>query len=392
MYVCIKNENFMEIAIFTIFNGNNNYGGMLQAYALQHIINTLGYNCKQVIFESTNNVIYTSKIRRCKQYSIQEIIKKVFENIVERKTFLITDKIKTRLVLFDNFRKNVVCCSKKIYSLANIDDLCNDFDIFVVGSDQVWNPNVVNKFFFLDFKTTTQTKIAYAASIGRSHLSKYETSFFRKYLNTFDFISVREKSAKLLLEQCNIIVPVSVTLDPTMLLTKEEWNTISVRRIIQDKYVLFYAFSYCSFHAQINEYYTRKGLKVVFIPYVKQKYNAFDNKLKFEPIWDVGPSEFLSLIKYAEYVITDSFHGTVFSIIYNRQFFVFKRDLDKNKTSKNARLNDLLSVFSLKNRLIMDVQDIQSSKQINYSLINATLETQKAKSIKWLSDALNKSI
>lgn len=383
----------MKIGILTIFNGNYNYGGMLQAYALTKVCNNLGNKSLQILFDGGKNVIYPSLFKQCCQYSLREVISKIIGRILEKKgNGLIAEKINQRKLLFDKFVKDNIPITRKFYSLKNKSDLGKDFDALIVGSDQVWNPNVVNSFYMLDIPSATKNlkKISYSASIGRGCLSKHESSVFKYYLDAFDAISVRESSAKQLLERADIKIPVQTVLDPTMLLSKEDWISISSDRIIKEKYVLLYSFSNCGFQKELKEYYTRiqGGYKVVFIPFVKQTFNRYDSKSSLTPLWNVGPSEFLSLIRYADYIITDSFHGAVFSIIFNRQFFVFNRDSNKAKTSKNARLTDLLSTYNLSNRMIGGIKDIKSKQSIDYSSINSIRAEYAKSSIGWLKTAL----
>lgn len=381
----------MKTGILTIFNGNYNYGGMLQAYALAKVCNDMGYTACQVRFNGGTNIIYSSRLQQCKQYSFFEIISKFREKLLEKKGRNIIDvKLKGRKNLFDKFVQNYIPLSEKYYSISSKNELVQDFDAFVVGSDQVWNPNVVNAFYVLDFPLQKKArKISYAASIGRGYLSKHESSVLKKYLDDFDFISVREASAKELLEKANVVVPIKTVLDPTMLLDRESWMSICADRIIKEKYILLYSFSNCPFQEELKEYYGSMGYKVVYIPYAKQTYNGYDEKSPFTPMWNIGPSEFLSLISYADYIITDSFHGAVFSIIFNRQFFVFNRDSNKAKTSKNARLVDLLTNFNLSDRIIGCVEELKSKKEsISYLKINQIRAEYGKQSLEWLKKAL----
>lgn len=377
----------MKIAIFTIFRGNYNYGGMLQAYALSRTLQLMGHDAYQILFVGGRNPIYKSKIEQCKQYSLKEIILKILEKRVERKIYLIEDKIQKRKQLFDEFENHLIKKTKE-YSINDMDQLGSDFDAFIVGSDQVWNPNVVNEFYFLDFKMNNNAKkISYAASIGRNYISKHEGKCFQQYLNRFDSISVREVSAQNLLKKVGVNVPIVTVLDPTMLVTAKEWNDVSQVRMIPGKYVLIYSFSSCSFQKEIKNYYESKGLKIVFIPYAKQKYNKFDNVSLFEAMWSVGPAEFLSLVKNAEFVITDSFHGAVFSIIFNKQFFVYNRDCENAKTSKNIRLRDLMNLFGLEDRMINRAV-FNDNDMIEYKRVNDIMENLRNESISWLINAL----
>ena len=378
-----------KIAILTIFQGNYNYGGMLQAYALSYIINRLGYNACQIIFDGGENPIYPSKIQQLRQYSILEIFSKFLEKWVEKKTYLIADNLRIRKSLFDKFEKENIFVSNK-YDIESINHLGQDFEIFIVGSDQVWNPNVVNRFYLLDFPVYANAKrLSYAASIGRGFINKYEGECFKKYLDSFDAISVREDSAKALLEKAEVKVSIKIVLDPTMLLSTEEWNQVCSERMIKEKYVLLYSFSNCLFQNELKDFYTSLGYQIIFIPYVKQKYNKFDGISPLRPMWNVGPAEFLSLIRYADVVVTDSFHGAVFSIMYNRTFYVFNRDNVKAKTSKNVRLCDLLNLYGLSDRMIENVENLKKlNDNINYVSINQKRIMFADESIKWLQQSL----
>ena len=149
----------MKTGILTIFNGNYNYGGMLQAYALAKVCNDMGYTACQVRFSGGTNIMYSSRLQQCKQYSFFEIISKFREKLLEKKGRNIIDvKLKGRKKLFDKFVQNYIPLSEKYYSISSKNELVQDFDAFVVGSDQVWNPNVVNAFYVLDFPLQKKSK------------------------------------------------------------------------------------------------------------------------------------------------------------------------------------------------------------------------------------------
>ena len=380
----------MRVAVLTLFKGNYNYGGMLQSYALPYVIDKMGEYACQIAFRGGNNITYSTIFQQCRQYSLGEIVAKLWQRYVERKTFIIDAKLRQRKLLFDRFESEHIRVSR-VYPLSDIDQLGRDYDAYVVGSDQVWNPNVANRFYVLDFPIRDNAmRISYAASIGRGFISKHEGKCLKRYLDEFDRISVREESARVLLKKADVHVPVTTVLDPTMLLSCDEWAEVCAERIIKQKYVLMYAFSDCRFKESLFEHYRTLGYEIVFIPYVKQKYNSFDGKTQMKAIWDVGPAEFLSLIRFADIVITDSFHGAVFSIIFNRHFYVFQRDRAKAKTSKNARLTDLLSLFNLEGRMVASMSDIQQDgKSIDYAAVNVKLAKLAKFSKAWLKSALN---
>lgn len=382
----------MKIAIATIFRGNHNYGGMLQAYALQRKIKDLvpkSYEVKTLNYQSAHNPLYPSLLSRCRQYSLTQIIEKFMMTRIERKTYLIADKLKVRHELFNQFSSEYISQST-LYNVDDIDKIAQDFDVLICGSDQIWNPNVINRVLLGDLGSNNQMHlISYAASIGRTILSDYEKGYYIPRLNKFEKISVRENSAKKILDELNIEQTVDVVLDPTMLLEYGDWNRITSERLIEVPYVLLYSFSDCRLKHQLVEYYKKMGLKVFYIPYAKQKYNTFDGKCKMIPLWDIGPREFLSLIKYANVVYTDSFHGTVFSILFNKEFYVYNRNKGNSRTSMNSRIYDLLKTLGLETQLLTNKGfDFSNRQKIEYDTVNRVIKKYRNASLDWLKNAL----
>ena len=372
----------MRVGILTIFSGNYNYGGMLQAYALNKVINSMGYDAYTVNFEYGTNPLYPTMVSRCKQYSLPQIIKKFIEIRLEKKTYLIADKLQKRKSFFRKFSHDYI---KQTEMYSDYTKIGHDFDVLVVGSDQVWNPNMMRRPLILDIPTTSK-KISYASSIGRSDLSEYERSYIFPLLEDFDNIGVREQSLEEILDEAGI--KSTTVLDPTLLISKDAWSNIANCRMIENPYVLIYSFSKCEFKTDISEYWKLKGRQVVYIPYAKQSYNKYDCIDDVAtPLFDVGPKEFLSLIKYADHIYTDSFHGSVFSILFERQFSVFERSGKNNKVSMNSRIYDLLNDFGLYERMLKN--DIKKElKVIDYTIVTPILERKREKSLKWLYAAL----
>lgn len=373
-----------KIGITTIFTGNNNYGGVLQAYALQQNIRNMlpkGYDVEHINFEYNENPIYRSLLSRCKQYSLSQIINKFKEKCIERRTYLISDKLEKRLSLFDDFRNKYIRQSKK-YEINEHPQIGKDYDILITGSDQVWNPNVIRDVFTFDFPTRAK-KIAYAASISRNKLSNKEKEYLIPLISTFKHVGVREITAQKILAKEDINS--KVVLDPTMLLAMNDWEKVSSQQIIKEPYVFVYSFSDCPLKSEIERYYKEKNIKVVYIPYVKMVYNKFDDSYPFEKIWNAGPSEFLSLIKNAEHVFTDSFHGTVFSILFNTPFTVYDRNSNAGKVNMNSRLVDLLKTFGLTERMS---KGGLVEGNIDFASVNNKLELLRDDSRKWLYNSI----
>lgn len=379
----------MKIGILTLFEGNYNYGGQLQAFALCKYLRSLGHDAFVIRYRGGKNPIYNNLLEQSKQYGIGALFKKFFEKfIVNKLSFIIKKDILNRKKQFDKFKEENIFYTNEVYNDASLKLLNDEFDAFISGSDQVWNPNALRYGFLQSFVYPSNLKIAYAASLGRSCLSDKESDVLKQYIAEFDYISVREKSAKNILNNImdNEIFQV---LDPTYLVTKNDWKPFISDRIIQEKYVFCYFFSNSKkYRRRIYQFCKKNNYKMVYIPYANTKFNFYDGVGKGFKLPSVGPSEFLSLIYYSEYVFTDSFHGIAFSINFNKEFFVYNRNKNSSKVSMNSRISDTLSLFDLKNRLVSSNSDLNIVKKINYEKINVILNGEREKSIKFLKDAL----
>lgn len=380
----------MRVGILTLFHGNNNWGGNLQGYALKTYIedNFKDVTVDLIKYSSGVNVIYKNKFEQMEQYGLSEVIKKTFERVVKRK-MPENVLLKKRNELFEHFQKCYLT-NDHIYTDEELSELAREYDCLICGSDQIWNPNVARPGYFLKGVAGTR-KVSYAASIARDRLSDKEASAMIPLIEKFDFISVREKTAKKILDDyIKGTKSVYEVLDPALMCTKEQWSEfIGGERYETEPYALMFFFSDSSgYRTQIEAYCRNRGLKLIGIPHAAT-YIKSDETGNYERAYDVGPIEFLRLFRDASYVFTDSFHGSAFSIIFQRQFCVFERDKN-TKTSKNSRLYDLLDKFELSNRLIRNANDVSSvlKKEIDYIKVNAILKKERITSGEFLKNAL----
>lgn len=380
----------MRVGILTLFHGNNNWGGNLQGYALKSYIEGNFEEAKVdlIKYSSGANAIYKSKIEQMSQYGPGEILKKIPERVIKRKT-PVDELLKKRNELFEQFQ-NSYLTNDHVYTDEELQELANEYDCLICGSDQIWNPNVAHPGYFLKGVTGTR-KVSYAASIARDKLSDKEASAMIPLIEGFDFISVREKTAKTILDSYfNGKKNVFEVLDPALMRTQEQWSEfIGPEKYEIEPYALMFFFSDSSaYRSQIEMYCQDHGLKLIGIPHAAT-YIKSDETGNYEKAYDVGPIEFLRLFRDASYVFTDSFHGSAFSIIFQRQFCVFERDKN-TKTSKNSRLYDLLAKFQLSGRLIRNIEDVDNilEKEIDYKKVNAILEKERTTSGEFLKSAL----
>lgn len=354
-----------KIGILTI-NDNDNYGNRLQNYAVQSFL--INNNCKvETIINTTRRYKNTSE----------------FKTIIKNIKYKIKCELNPRKKYFRLFNKNIIFSSKKINYKKIPVNLNNKYDYFITGSDQVWNPNL-KRFSEIDFLKFADKKkrISFSASIGVSELTDVQKKIIKKNIADFKNISVREQSAKEIIEKLTGRNDVEVLIDPTMLLTSEEWDRVSkkpqqLNEFKQEKYILNY------FLGKLSE-----SRKQIIEKIAKENNCAVINILdKNDPFNKTGPSEFLYLEKNAFLICTDSFHSCVFSILYNRPFIVFNRD--ENVVSMNTRIDTLLSKFKLEDRRFNGKNITKENLNHDYTEAYKILEKERKKSEEFLKKALD---
>ncbi|MGN0476754.1 MAG: polysaccharide pyruvyl transferase family protein [Ruminococcus sp.] len=380
-----------SIGVLTLLYKNYNYGGVLQAYALTQYLRLNGYDAKGVLYGGSNNVVYPTNKDKLKQYSYAEVLKRGYRKVESKvKGRKINDLLSVRRNLFLDFEKEFIPTTS-VYNDADLPRLDEEFDYFISGSDQVWNPNCAFLLFLQGFVKDNRKKISYAASISRNTLSSHEADIMIPYIKQFQSCSVREKTAQKILKT-NGIDGVEAVLDPTFLLTKEQWHSIIPAETHSEKYALAYFFSDSkAYREKIQLFCKKHSIKLFYIPYAKQEYVSTDATGEGIAQEQVGPIEFLQLLRDAEYVFTDSFHGAALSINLEKEFVVFERDSQKSGASMNSRIYDLLEMFNLSNRLLRDASGIEStvSDRIDYSGVNSLLNQARVQSEAFLERALS---
>lgn len=376
------------IKILSFYYHVYGYGALLQAYALNKFISSTQSYCEQISFNrKVHRIPFVKKISNI---SVTKIVGKVITLFNVPPFKVIHDRLKIRKYIFAKFMVSIP--HSNIYQDCSLSTLLHKNDIFIAGSDQIWNPAWTEDAYFLDFVQDHNGKIAYAASIGTNVLPQSFLDHVIPLLKRFDFISVREESAKKIL-QPYLNQDVKVVLDPTLLLTREEWNKIAVLPYVPQPYIFVYLLGEKREHRCLIKKYARTlGLKIVFLPHVHFRFNPADCFFADYNLYDVGPREFVGLIKNAEMVITDSFHGCVFSIIYQKKFWALKRHKDSEKENMNSRLYTLFDSLGLRDRLIEDESaeyDAKSlSRQIDYSQVEAKLDALRKDSSDFLLNAI----
>lgn len=352
----------MKIGIITWFRYEN-YGTKLQAYALQQFLKTHGYDVSLINFKLDD----TPKNQKNK-FSIRGKIKG-FLNKVDKIVFY--KSYKDRKYKFEKFITNNCVLTKFINNEKEYIQVCNSFDVLIFGSDQIWNPNWYNNFYYANYDEIKTKRLAYAPSFGisKDNIKDYNYNEISKALSRFYKIFVREKSGSEIVRTL-INKDSKVVVDPTMLLSSEQWEKISNNNLNpKDKYILCYFLSDNSNYFKAVKKYANNR-KIIYIPKYGFTLASFNSKMKTTSV-----ENFLSLIKNADCVLTDSFHGTIFSIIFRKNFYVFERHNPTSKESQNSRIYNLLNMFSLNSRMISyNSNTIQEHTSIDYNSINKKIE------------------
>lgn len=339
-----------KIAIVTIFSVN--YGNRLQNYALQCVLEKLGYS------------VVTLR-RDTKTKGLDQCIKTVIQYLLQ-----------TKGAKFKQFDRHIHFADETVTRDEYPVNIGSLYDYFIAGSDQIWNPHydfVAGKCDFLAFAGDNQ-KISYAASFGVSEIPLERIDEYAEYLHAFKAISVREIQGSKIVKDLTDR-KAAVVLDPVLLLNAVDWEKLqkTPKCMSKDCYVLVYAIGEKSedFKKKIDEY---KDTKVVF------DIRTVQNNGKELP---VGPAEFISLIHNADVILTDSFHATVLSILFHKKFITFKRpgiDMSSRITTL-AKMMGINSYFDRGENLICDCE-------LNYSSIDGRLDVKREQSVKFLKKAL----
>jgi len=375
-----------RVAILTI-NDYYNYGNRLQNYAAQEVITSLGFEVVTIIntrhtsnYNGKNNL--KSKLQKLKGMSNKgkfELIKtKIWNQINKEK---IKDNKAKRIKAFKEFTASNI--TETNYSISDYDtpsDLSDRFDFFITGSDQVWNP-IFGYGSPIDFLTFApkHKRIAYAPSFGISIIPEEYVKNYSLWLSEIENLSVREETGAQIIKELTGR-DAAVLVDPTMMLSKEKWLSISKKASNKPKnqYLLTY------FLGKVTKE-NRKRMKQIALDNQLQIVNLED--IKDRNTYFTDPSEFIDYVNSASVFFTDSFHGAVFSILLETPFVIFDRI--ENIASMNSRIDTLLSTFNLSSRKWNIIRNNSDIFNVDYSHVAPILEFERNKAFDYLKQALH---
>lgn len=357
-----------------------NYGALLQTYATYIVFNNTIKNLKykDISFEVIN---YEPMLQK-KRYSRDALL----HSIIYGKGF------KDRLYDIHNLFKMRNSETLKLHNISipfqmryfnNLNENRNGidfYDAYVVGSDQTWNPGLMEDDTFLLGFTGAVLKYSYASSIGVEHLNEDDVDRFQRNLKCFRSISLREDIGCEIIRRILPDKTITQVLDPTLLLTKEEWSLIESRQIeLCKKYIFVYMAKPSD---ELLSFARTLGAESGYELKITSTPDTYKNVHDKDYIGMLSPEEFITYLHHAEYVVTNSFHGIAFSINFNKQFYTAYNSATVTKT--NSRIESVLRLFDLESRLISRI----SSKPIDYEKVNMKLEMMREKSNDYIRNIL----
>ena len=356
----------------------HNFGTYLQAYALQHVLGGLGYENRIIDARPVIDKKFPPAPPRSLSlyWKIRIGLAKLYHNIKGDVPHAPSSK-----ALYQKFRNQHLLIDSDYTTPKELNER---YDVFIAGSDQIWYPSeeIFDPYFYLDF--ARKKKISYAPSVGASEYPEAFIPRTRPLLERFDHISVREQRGKELLSSF-IDKDIEVVLDPTLLLQAKEWDIVASEPVYRGKYAFLYMLTY-------NETYinyaihdaAQRGLKIVTVSNEPRLSGYVD------VVVEAGPSEFVSLVKHADIVYTDSFHGTAFSLLYHKIFVTFRRFQPNSKTNQNSRLENLFNILDIRGQFWGEAECEAGTTPPTYNVdgIDEKLGRYREQSVVYLNNAI----
>lgn len=334
----------ITIGILTFFNANN-YGAVLQTYALTRYLNEIE-DVNAVVLNYKSPIIEENKYSR-RYYNKYHNIAGYAFSLLNRRRF------QKRNLIFDEFRKKYLCIDENKYTQDNIKQLNNLYDGFLVGSDQVWNSNLTGEdtTFYLDFVEDKRKKFSYAASIGEKSAVTEKSA---NLVNDFTLVSVREKQAAEWLHRFTNR-RINVNIDPVFLLSAQRWRECAQSMPKDTRYILYFVNGKCSPESDrfVKNLASENGIPVYYMANEDRAYRY----VFYKHLYEKSPIDFINLIDNAEYIVTDSFHVICFSIILHKNFYY------DTKGNYNSRVLDLLDELGLNDQIAGSKKRIDSGRR-----------------------------
>ena len=374
-----------KIGIIT-FHRSLNCGSMLESYAIERVVNKIGFDSELINFSSNGQRDLYSV------FSKKKNIKKILKNIIYAP--LLIPHLKTLQRHKNNYeefsQKYLITSNEDLNDNYNLNNIYEKYDEFIAGSDQIWNITIsdYNDIYFLPFEENEKNKIAYAPSFGAKNISKYSDNIekFKTFINNFNYLSAREFNGKKWIKELTNR-DAEVVLDPTLLLEVDEYKKIESDANIDGEYIFYYS---PTFDRKLDKFVKKVANKYkmkVITWSSKNYYIKCEWKNGFKMAYNQSPDVYLNLIHNAKLVITTSFHGTIFSSLYRKKFWILKNG---GMYGDDDRVLTLIKQLRLEDRLIKPNYDknFDYLKDVIYNNYELELNKLKNKSYNFLKNAL----
>lgn len=371
------------VAVMTLHNSPN-YGSCLQTYATQVVLSGIGVAPRIIDYYREDAIPENETDRALNGQLVKKMPIFRLPGVKALARIPVSRIVARRAAPLNEFRRSCLALTdRKYYSYEDLEADPPQADIYCTGSDQVWNSvwnKGFNKAFYLEFAPVGAKRIAYAASIGKSSLEEWEKAPMREALLKYSHISVREEEAVELLDSVGIQGAVPV-IDPTLMLTREDWEQIaSNKRIPAQPYILIY---------QLNknpefDQYAQKLSKKLHLPLYRIAYGVHEKRKGEHTIVCPKVEEFLGLFMNAEYVLTDSFHGTAFSLNLGRKFV----SISPGRFS--GRIMNLLKMTGVTDHYLEDYRDVKiADNPIDFGYVQSVFKDKRLRAETFLRNAIN---
>lgn len=383
----------MRIALAINYDYHD-YGGMLQAFATQRVLEKHGIESEAICFDRLKGEINRRKwlyfLSNITDLSIVKEKGRLIEKRMRQKLNRdLSQKFSKRDAAFDRWCEANFKVSRAFTSWKDMASSMRQYDAVVVGSDQLWLPsNVMADYYTLNWVPDDVNKVCYATSFGIGKIPQKYEAVYHHFLSRIDHLSARENSGQQIIkhiagrEVCQVC-------DPALLLDRQGWDEVVSSRLVDEPYIFCY---FMGDNPEQREFVRRlagkTGYKIIALLHLDQYIPADEQYVDYAP-YDITPADFVSLIKNANYVCTDSFHGTVFSINYNRTFFTFRRFNRKASLSTNSRITSLLATLGLEDRLYEGTASVEGNVDIyDWDEIQKRVVTFRKHSMEYLMGAI----
>lgn len=380
-------------AVIIMHPNHNNYGTSLQGFATTKVLEQLGYPFRIIRYKKKRTIKEIVKTAPFILISggIKQIIKIISKKASKKIHRKYTEKLAQRTSTVNEFKKKYFDAISDYY--IGYKALCNgsnNYDIIFVGSDQVWGPlSLYSRFYNLLFVDKSIPTFSYASSFGVSEIFSWQEKGIKEYLDNLAAVGVREIKGKEIVDSLSNN-KATVVADPALLLSKSDWESYCSESnlTINEPYLLAYILGERKdTRDEITKLAKQLSLKIVYFPHV-DGYEPKDVNFGDIPIWEANALDFVNLYRYAKYVCTDSFHGTIFSIIFEKQFLTFYRQDPTSAGSTHSRIDSLLEIFGLKHRLFEQDSYKQITQTIDHFLVEKRLIEYRKKSLDFLKKSL----